>query len=162
MFLFFGFSTISFGQSSKRKSSNTQEIYGLKKTTKISQQPHSVSYPAPSIKDAGSNRKTNQVSSPSKFVRANNETILQELYSIGDERHRIENNQGLSTSERSSQIVNNKNIYNAKRSEFKNFIKTEGVLNVSLNEQRFYLSILKDDKQEAEYKRVVELIKKSK
>jgi hypothetical protein len=48
---FFAFSTISFGQSSKNKSSNTQEASGLKKTTKISQQPHSVSYPALDNKD---------------------------------------------------------------------------------------------------------------
>jgi hypothetical protein len=115
-----------------------------------------------SVKDGGSYNKMNQVSSPSKFVRENNKTLLQQIYTIGDERHRIETNKELSASERADQINNNKNAYNAKRSEFKNFIKAQGVLNVSLKEQRFYLSILKDDKKEVEYKRVVTLIKKSK
>jgi hypothetical protein len=110
-------------------------------------------------------KKTSQVSSSSivnQFRRANNETLLQEMYSIQDERHRIENNENLSASERSIQIEKNKNSYNLKKVEFGNYVSSNGVVNIPSKEQKHYLSLLKDDNKEEEYARVVELIKKSK
>lgn len=107
-------------------------------------------------------KDVNGAESTSKFRRANNETILQEMYSIEDERFRIENNESLSVSERASQIAKNKNRYNSKKTDFIDHVLSVGVLNVSQKEQKYYLSLLKNDNKIEECKRVIELIKTSK
>tara|TARA_R110001592_G_scaffold35209_10_gene120062 strand:+ start:3296 stop:3754 length:459 start_codon:yes stop_codon:yes gene_type:complete len=90
------------------------------------------------------------------------ESLLQELYFIEDERLRIEKNESLSSNERSQKIQSNNIEYNSKREEFKNYVSSKGILNVSKQEQNYYLSILKQDKEIEEYKKNIALIKNSK
>lgn len=89
------------------------------------------------------------------------QSLLQELYSIEDERHRIEKNESLSQSERGSEIQKNNASYQSKKTEFKNYVSAKGILNVTKQEQNFYLSILKYEDKEG-YSKNIELIKSSK
>ncbi len=88
--------------------------------------------------------------------------LLQEIYLIEDERVRVERDNSLSTSEKTNILAKNSNDYQAKKLEFKSYIVSRGVLNVSSKEQRYYISLLKNDNETEEIKRVVELIKTSK
>lgn len=90
-----------------------------------------------------------------------NNSLLQELYSIEDERNIIEKDNSLSSSERSNKIEENNSKYNLKKAEFIEYINSKGVLNITKNEQSYYLSLLKSDKNESEYNRVIQLIKQS-
>jgi hypothetical protein len=89
-------------------------------------------------------------------------SLLQQLYLISDERVRVENDKSLSTSERAIRITKNANEYNLKKNEFKKYVSSKGVLNIPAKEQSFYISLLKNDNEEEECKRVIELIKTSK
>ena len=90
------------------------------------------------------------------------QSILQEIFLIDDQRQNIEKNQSLSPSERSQQIQENNTIYLVKKDEFVNYITSKGLLNVPPKEQNYYLYILKNDKNDLEYSRNVELIKNAK
>ena len=90
-----------------------------------------------------------------------NQSLLQELYSIEDERNIIEKDNSLSSSERSNKIEENNSKYNLKKAEFTEYVNSKGVLNSTKNEQSYYLSLLKSDKNESEYNRVIQLIKQS-
>lgn len=90
-----------------------------------------------------------------------NQSLLQELYSIEDERNIIEKDNSLSSSERGNKIEENNSKYNLKKAEFIKYINSKGVLNSTKNEQSYYLSLLKSDKNESEYNRVIQLIKQS-
>jgi len=62
---------------------------------------------------------------------------------------------------RGVEIQKNNTSYQVKKTEFKNYVSTKGILNVSKQEQNFYLSILKYEDKE-EYSKNIELIKSSK
>lgn len=95
-------------------------------------------------------------------VDVKKQTLLEELYLIEDERNRIENNNSLSSFDRDQKIQSNNTAFNNKRSEFKSYVFSKGILNVTKNEQSYYLSILKQDKQIEEYKKNIALINNSK
>lgn len=101
---------------------------------------------------------TNSVENTSNIK---NQSLLQELYSIEDERNIIEKDNSLSSSERNNRIDENNSKYNFKKAEFIEYVNSKGVLNVTRNEQNYYLSLLKSDKNESEYNRVIQLIKQS-
>lgn len=101
---------------------------------------------------------TNSVENTSNIK---NQSLLQELYSIEDERNIIEKDNSLSSSERNNRIDENNSKYNLKKAEFIEYVNSKGVLNVTRNEQNYYLSLLKSDKNESEYNRVIQLIKQS-
>jgi hypothetical protein len=89
------------------------------------------------------------------------QSIIQELYAIEDERNNIEKDNSLSVSERSSRIDENNSKYQLKKIEFLDFVNTKGILNVSKQEQSYFLSILKSENNTIEYNKNIELIKQS-
>lgn len=90
------------------------------------------------------------------------QSILQEIFLIDDQRQNIEKNLSLLPSDRSRQIQENNTNYLVKKVEFVNYITSNGILNVPPKEQNYYLYILKNDKNDQEYIRNVELIKNTK
>lgn len=90
-----------------------------------------------------------------------NQSLLQELYAIEDERNTIEKDNSLSSYERSSRIDENNSKYNLKKAEFIEYVNSKGVLNISKKEQSYFLSILKSDNNMSEYNKNIELIKQS-
>ncbi|HRP60332.1 MAG TPA: hypothetical protein PK833_08620, partial [Vicingus sp.] len=87
--------------------------------------------------------------------------LLQELYSIEDERNSIEKNNSLSSSERNDRINKINSSYNIKKAEFMNYVNSKGFSTVSKQEQSYFLSILKSDNNMTEYNKYIELIKQS-
>ena len=102
-----------------------------------------------SVED-NSNNKSNKVVQ---------ESLLQQLYFIEDERNRIEKNNQLSTIERSALVDANNQVYISKKEEFKSYVSSKGFLNVSKKEQNYYLSILKSEGNNDEYSKNINLIK---
>lgn len=94
-------------------------------------------------------------------VANKNNSLLQELYSIEDERNSIEKNNSLSSSERNDRINEINSSYNIKKAEFMNYVNSKGFSTVSKQEQSYFLSILKSDNKMSEYNKYVELIKQS-
>jgi hypothetical protein len=110
-------------------------------------------------------KKSGNFSSTTKSnsgVEIKKQSLLEELYLIEDERQRIENNESLSSSERSQKIQSNNTEFNKKREEFKNYISSKGILNATKQEQNYYLSILKSGGDKTEYSKNIELINNSK
>jgi hypothetical protein len=101
-------------------------------------------------------------STPKANVKASNQVLLQELYLIEDERHRAEKNQSLSQSQRSLKIQENNTAYANKKQEFMSYVDSKGILNVTKQEQNYYLYLLKYDKKQEEYIKNINLIKNSK
>lgn len=89
-------------------------------------------------------------------------TILEEIYEIEDERFRIEKNDKLSPTERTSMINEVNNQYNIKKQEFISYVNSKGFSNILEKEQFFYLSLLKEDGKMDEYKKYIGLLKNSK
>jgi len=104
----------------------------------------------------------NSKETTTQSIESNEASLLQELFLIEDERVRLEKDVSLSSTERTSMIAKNSSEYNLKKGEFKNYVSSKGVLNISSKEQRYYISLLKNDNEVAECKRVIELIKTSK
>lgn len=90
-----------------------------------------------------------------------NQSLLQQLYVIEDERNVIEKDHSLSSSERNNRIDENNSKYNLKKAEFIDYVNSKGVLNISKKEQSYFLSILKSDNNMSEYNKNIELIKQS-
>lgn len=88
-------------------------------------------------------------------------SLLQELYSIEDQRNVIEKNGALPSLDRNLLIQENSKKYNEKRIEFINFIESKGVANVTKQEQSFYLNCLKEDNRIDDYNNGIDLIKNS-
>lgn len=101
-------------------------------------------------------------STPVANVNATNQVLLQELYLIEDERQRIEKDQSLTQSERSQKTQVNNAAYINKKQEFMTYVASKGILNVSKQEQNYYLYLLKYDKKLEEYTENINLIKNSK
>ena len=101
-------------------------------------------------------------STPKSNVSSGNQTLLQELYLIEDDRQRIEKDQSLTQSERSQKTQENNKTYTTKKQEFMTDVASKGILNVSKQEQNYYLYLLKYDKKVEEYTENINLIKNSK
>ena len=144
--------TMLFAQSEKKEVSKT-----LKTPTSAVKKVDDNKY-----KVKADQNKFSGVAGTKEVNKVETQSILQELYLIMDVRTRAERNESLSSSERSSIIAKNANEYNLKKIEFKNYVSTEGVLNVSSKEQGYYISLLKNDNEVEECKRVIALIKSSK
>lgn len=110
-----------------------------------------------------SKNRTKQLSSISVENTSviNNQSILQELYTIEDERNIIEKDNSLSSSERRNRIYENNSKYKIKKAEFIEYVNSKGVLNISKKEQSYFLSILKSDNNISEYNKNIELINQS-
>ncbi len=110
-----------------------------------------------------SKTRTPQLSSSSieNTSKIKNQSLLQELYAIEDERNVIEKDNSLSSSERNNRIDENNSKYNFKKAEFIEYVNSKGVLNISKKEQSYFLSILKSDNNMSEYNKNIELIKQS-
>lgn len=110
-----------------------------------------------------SRTKSPQLSTKSvdNSVSNKNNSLLQELYSIEDQRNSIEKNNSLSTSERNNRINEINSSYNIKKAEFMNYVNSKGFSTVSKQEQSYFLSILKSDNNMTEYNKYIELIKQS-
>lgn len=89
-------------------------------------------------------------------------SLLQEIYEISDERNRIEKNQSLSTTERSSMLNQVNTSYQLKKQEFINYVSSTGFSNLPEKEQLFYISLLKEDGKMEDYKKYIDLLKSSK
>jgi len=109
-----------------------------------------------------SQNRFSSIAETNEANRVETQSLLQEIYLILDERTRTERNESLSSSDRLIRIEKNSNEYNLKKNEFKNYVVKEGILNVSSKEQRYYISLLKNDNEVEECKRVIALIKTSK
>jgi hypothetical protein len=111
-----------------------------------------------------SRTKSPQLSTKSvdNTVSAKNNSLLQELYSIEDDRNTIENDNSFSSSERNKRINEINSTYNLKKTEFVNYVNSKGILNVSKQEQSYFLSILKSENNVTEYNKNIELINQSK
>lgn len=103
--------------------------------------------------------KSSESTSNSSLNKEANQSLLQELYLIEDERNRIEKNDQLSSNERSNQIDANNQLFISKKEEFKAYILAKGFTNVSKKEQNYYLSILKSEGNKEEYNKNINLIK---
>ena len=101
---------------------------------------------------------TTSVNNQSEIVK---QSLLQELYSIEDQRNIIEKNNALSSSDRNLLIQENNKKYTEKRIEFINFIESKGIVNVTKQEQSFYLNCLKQDNRIDDYNKGINLIKNS-
>lgn len=134
--------------------------------TKLNQKSNSVirsaektqAHPARGAKFSTASKPSKNVSTLVKV----DDSILQELNSIQDERNRIEKNTTLSSGERTRQIQENNIRYQSKKTEFIEYISNSGVLNVSKTEQSYYLSFLKNDNNIEKYLTTKELIKTAK
>ncbi len=88
-------------------------------------------------------------------------SLLQEIYEIEDERNRIEKNQSLSSTERSSLLNEVNSSYKIKKQEFLNYVNSTGFSNIPEKEQLFYISLLKEDGKMEDYKKYIDLLKSS-
>jgi hypothetical protein len=91
-------------------------------------------------------------SEPKKNKAQKEKSLLDVLYSIDDERLVIERDKGLSKSERSIRIDENKNRFGIAKRDFYSYVKSKGFLNLSRKEQGYYLMLLKKDGNIEEYK----------
>lgn len=91
-----------------------------------------------------------------------NQTIIQELYSLEDQRQSLEKNQSISSSERASKIQELNSNYFVTKQKFYNYVSSKGILNISNQEQSYYLSLLKGDGREQDYQEGINLISNSK
>lgn len=90
------------------------------------------------------------------------QSILQEIYSIEDQRNAVEKNTSLSVQDRAQQINTINQNYLLKKADFEQYVVSKGVLNISTQEQNYYLSILKNDSRDQEYQDNINLINNSK
>ncbi|MGE0562082.1 MAG: hypothetical protein AB7O47_09715 [Flavobacteriales bacterium] len=141
------------------------------KSEKIIKQPtpyHATNLSQNSVTDTinvvNPNTRTPQFSTSSveNALTNKNQSLLQELYSLEDERNIIDKDNSLSSSERRNRIDKNNSKYNLKKAEFIEYVNSKGILNVSKQEQSYFLSILKSSNNMSEYNKNMELIKQSK
>lgn len=116
-------------------------------------------------------KQTDKTGNPSQFSTTSsvannydtkNQTIIQELYSLEDQRQSLEKNQSISSSERASKIQELNSNYFVTKQKFYNYVSSKGILNISNQEQSYYLSLLKGDGREQDYQEGINLISNSK
>lgn len=103
--------------------------------------------------------KSSEITTNSSLSKESNQSLLQELYLIQDERNRIEKNSQLLPNERSNQIEANNQLFISKKEEFKAYVLAKGFYNLSKKEQNYYLSILKNEGNKEEYNKYINSIK---
>lgn len=144
-----GLASFSFAQTNQRT---------IKKATPV------VNTTQQSTSKSNSGATTNSRSpqfSTSSVASTQNQSLLQELYAIEDQRNSIEKDHSISSTERGNLIIENNSAYSSKKTEFVIYINSKGILNVSKQEQSYFLSILKTDNNLSEYNKNIELIKHS-
>lgn len=114
---------------------------------------------SPAIK-IGSN--ANVSSNSNNNIKSEDQSLLQELYSLEDQRQSLEKNQSISSSERASKIQELNSNYFVTKQKFYNYVSSKGILNISNQEQSYYLSLLKGDGREQDYQEGINLISNSK
>lgn len=105
---------------------------------------------------------SNVSSNTKNHIKEEDQSLLQELYSLEDQRQSLEKNQSISSSERASKIQELNSNYFATKQKFYNFVSSKGILNISKQEQSYYLSLLKEDGREQDYQEGINLISNSK
>lgn len=90
---------------------------------------------------------------------ANGNSFLDKFSKLNDERISIEKDNSLSQNDRKQKIENINKAYKQHKESFYEHIKSVGFSNVSRNEQKQYVALLKEDNNMSDYKKYVELIK---
>lgn len=99
---------------------------------------------------------------PISSSETENQTILQELNFLEDQRNLVENDKTISSSERTMRIQEINSNYMLKKQNFYDYVSSVGILNITKQEQSFYLSMLKADGRNEEYQEGINSIKNSK